>query len=219
MTGVGDAVRYVGVVPLETRDGLPLSALHGEPLFLHAVRTLLASPAVREVVVTVDEAVAAQARQALAGAGLGVEVVDAGGWWASWAAATTAPDVVLVDPLCPLVPGEFVAQALAQARPGRSVAGYRPVTDTVKTVVEDRIVGTVDRDRLAVIASPVTVPGRLAVDGPPPVEDFSRLAEWLRERGPLELVKAPSMARRVADEHALQVLECLDELGPTVEES
>ena len=55
--------------------------------------------------------------------------------------------------------------------------------------------------------------------GPPPVHDFGLLAAWLRERGGLELLRAPSMARRVGDESALRVLECLDELGRRVHEA
>ena len=53
----------------------------------------------------------------------------------------------------------------------------------------------------------------------PPVHDFALLAAWLRERGDLRLVKAPSMARRVGDESALLVLECVDELAHHVREA
>jgi hypothetical protein len=38
------------------------------------------------------------------------------------------------------------------------------------------------------------------------------LVAWLRERGPVELVTAPSLARRVDDASAVNLLECVDEL-------
>ncbi|QNN53875.1 2-C-methyl-D-erythritol 4-phosphate cytidylyltransferase [Nocardioides mesophilus] len=216
----GASLSCVGVVPLEGRGALPFVALHGEPLFLHAVRTLLATPSVRDVVVTADPDTVAEAEQELAAAQLPVEVLEAAGWWQAWDRSPSVPPrVALVDPLCPLVPCAFVARVLSEVTTDTAVAGYRPVTDTVKTVVDDQIVGTLDRDRLAVVASPVVVPGRLAGRGAPPVHDFALLADWLRERTELHLVRAPSMARRVGDESALRVLECLDELGRSVHEA
>ena len=199
----------VGVVPLEARGTLPLVELHGEPMFLHPVRALLRSGVVDRVVVTADDPAAAapfvERRR------LHVEVVAAPAFWSD-----AARTVVLADPLCPLLPEDFVARVVTESD-GEAAAGYRPVTDTVKTVVDQRIAGTLDRDKLAVVASPVVVPAALAAQHPP-VDDFALLAAWLRERGGLRLVKAPSMARRVGDESAVRVLECLDELGRRVHE-
>jgi hypothetical protein len=48
------------------------------------------------------------------------------------------------------------------------------------------------------------------------VDDFARLAAWLRARGPVELVRAPSLARRVDDASAVNLLECVDELARRV---
>jgi hypothetical protein len=202
----------VGVVPLEARGTLPLVELHGEPMFLHPVRALLRSGVVDRVVVTADDPAAVapfvERRR------LHVEVVAAAAFWS--AAART---VVLADPLCPLLPSGFVARLLADRPRDAVVAGYRPVTDTVKTVVDQQIVGTIDRDTLAIVASPVVLPGHAFAGEAPPVHDFALLATWLRKRGDLELRKAPSMARRVGDESALRVLECLDELGRRVQEA
>ena len=210
----------VGVVPLESRLDLPLVDLHGEPMFVHSVRALLGAPGVDRVVVTVGETSGPAVERTLARIGLRVDVTRA---LAFWQDPPTTGLLVLADPLCPLVPADFVARVVAAADRGddrpAAVAGYRPVTDTVKTVVDQQIVGTLDRDRLAVVASPVALPAHLLSAGPPPVHDFGLLAAWLRERGGLELLRAPSMARRVGDESALRVLECLDELGRRVHEA
>ena len=202
----------VGVVPLESRGTLPLVDLHGEPMFLHPVRALLDAGVVDHVVVTADDPGAAE--PFVRRRRLDVEVAEAGAWWAT-AAGRSVP-VVLADPLCPLLPADFVARVVREAD-GEAAAGYRPVTDTVKTVVDQRIAGTLDRDKLAVVASPVVVPASLVAERPP-AHDFALLAAWLRRRGGLHLVKAPSMARRVGDESAVRVLECLDELGRRVQE-
>jgi hypothetical protein len=199
----------VGLVPLEARGTLPLTELHGEPMFLHPVRALLRSGVLDRVVVTADSPAAVTPYLPRR---LHVDVVAADEWWTD-----VDETVVLADPLCPLLPADFVARVVEEAG-GKAVAGYRPVTDTVKTVVDQRITGTLDRDRLAVVASPVVVPLALAKQRPP-VHDFAVLATWLRERGDLRLVKAPSMARRVGDESALRVLECLDELAHHVKEA
>ncbi len=205
----------VGIVPLESRGSLPLVELHGEPMFVHPARALLASGRVERVVLTcapgdVDRVAALVSRRKAP-----VEVVAAPAWWS----AARPEGVVLADPLCPLVPPSFVAHVLDEAGAG-AAAGYRPVTDTVKTVVDQRIAGTLDRDTLAVVTSPVVIPGRLCRgDDLVPTHDFAVLATWLRERGGLTLVKAPSMARRVGDESAVRVLECLDELGRRVHEA
>jgi hypothetical protein len=201
----------VGVVPLDSRGRLPLVELHGEPMFLHPVRALLRSGVVDHVVVTADDPAAAAPYLQRRRLHDEVDVLAADTFW-SHADRT----LVLADPLCPLLPSDFVARLVTEAD-GAATAGYRPVTDTVKTVVDQRIAGTLDRDNLAVVASPVVVPASLAGQRPP-VADFALLAAWLRERGGLRLVKAPSMARRVGDESAVRVLECLDELGRRVHE-
>lgn len=205
----------VGVVPLAGRGDLPLVDLHGEPMFLHSVRALL-DAGVRQVVVTTERSHEARVRAAVGRSRLTVDVADSTVWWRSPAAHQR---LVLADPLCPLVPAGFVSRLLTEGTVDAAVAAYRPVTDTVKTVVEQRIAGTIDRDSLAIVASPVVLPGHLAAAETPPVHDFALLAGWLRKRGELHLVKAPSMARRVGDESALRVLECLDELGRSVHEA
>lgn len=204
----------VGMVPLEDRGDLPLVELHGEPMFLHPVRALHGAAQVRRVVVTCAPGDVSRVERLVARRRLAADVVPHDRWWST---PTAGAALVLCDPLCPLVPSTFVDRVVETALDG-AAAGYRPVTDTVKTVVDERIAGTLDRDRLAVVASPVVVPAGLAGQRPP-VHDFALLATWLRERGSLTLVKAPSMARRVGDESAVRVLECVDELGRRVHEA
>lgn len=210
-----------GVVTLEGRGDLPFLALHREPLFLHCVRTLLRTAGVDETVVTVDPEQHGRVRSELARQRLRVSVEPGTPWWASWARRGGTVATVLLDPLCPLVPVSFVEEVLARGlEEGDSgVAGFRPVTDTIKTVVGHRIAGTINRDEFAIISSPVLVAARLMTPSPPPVHDFAALAAWLRERGRLVMVKAPSMARRVDDGSAVSLLECVDEISRTVRES
>jgi hypothetical protein len=95
------------------------------------------------------------------------------------------------------------------------------VTDTVKTVVDERIHGTIDREGLAALIAPVLVAapvlhGAVVAGDEPPLADFGELLGWLRARGPVELVKGPSLARRVDDASAVNLLECVDEVGRRV---
>jgi hypothetical protein len=127
------------------------------------------------------------------------------------------------DALCPLASTDFIrdVRLAAAATPGVSVLAYRPVTDTVKTVVDSRIQGTIDREGLAALVSPAVVApavvsAALADDDLPPIDDFVRLAGWLRARGVVDLVRAPSLARRVDDASSVNLLECVDELSRSV---
>jgi 2-C-methyl-D-erythritol 4-phosphate cytidylyltransferase len=129
--------------------------------------------------------------------------------------------VLVHDPLCPLTPPEFlrsVVAAGAGAAP-RPTMAFRPVTDTVKIADDSRIRGTVDRDTLAALSSPALLTrgllerARAAGSGRPPLHEVTALLAWMRRHGEVELVRAPSMARRVDDESAVLVLQCVDELG------
>lgn len=209
-----------GVVPLEGRGDLPFLHLHREPLFVHCVRTLLRTTEVDEIVVTVDPGQHARAHGELARHRLRAHVEEDTSWWSTFAARETSV-VVMLDPLCPLVPARFVAALLTRAAgvESRALAAFRPVTDTIKTVVDHQIADTINRDDFAIITSPVVVPAGLLAGDPPPSGDFAVLVGWLRRRGGVDLVKAPSMGRRVDDESAVSVLECVDEIGRAVQES
>lgn len=220
----------VAVVPLEGRGALPFVDLHGEALFLHAVRALLDLASVEgRVVVTVDPDQRAGSRAALERHELDADLAVAQDWWRS-KERSGAATVLVHDPLCPLVPTAFLDRCLQSARSGPTVPGrtdggassgavvaYRPVTDTIKTVVASQITGTLDRDLFGIVTSPVVFSPTAA--GLPPTRDFGELATWVRERGPVDLVKAPSLGRRVDDASAVNLLECIDELARNVRES
>jgi 2-C-methyl-D-erythritol 4-phosphate cytidylyltransferase len=227
----------VGVVPLEGRGSLPFVDLHREALFLHAVRALLAVARVAgHIVVTVDPGQRAAAAADLDRTDLPALVRDARTWWRTLGEGEGGPVTVLLhDPLCPLVPASFLAsclkatpaddvrrEAAGPARGPGALVAFRPVTDTIKTVVDDHIVDTLDRDIFGIVASPVVFDHRQALstrESRPPTDDFAALVAWLRVRGPVGLRKAPSLGRRVDDPSSVNLLECMDEMTRTVQES
>lgn len=217
----------VGVVPLEGRDSLPFVPLHRDALFVHAVRTLLDVERLDgRVVVTADSDQVAAASAVLERADLDVPVQDAHRWWRGLSGSLT---VVLHDPLCPLVPARFLSGCLEEPEDRRRsgsergdrtpLLAFRPVTDTIKTVIDDRIVDTLDRDRFGIVTSPVVFDQEPDGDRPASTRDFAALAAWLRERGPVRLRKAPSLGRRVDDPSAVNLLECMDEMAGAVRET
>ena len=134
MTLLDDPVVAFGRVLDEGRGSLPFALMHGEALVTCATWALSEAG-----VLPLD------ARTTMEG------VVD-----------TEAP-LVLHDSLCPMTPPEFIAACVRRAvDEGVVVVGVRPVTDTVK-VLHDGLVGeTLDRDGLALVASPVVVPATVA---------------------------------------------------------
>lgn len=119
------------------------------------------------------------------------------------------------DALCPMAPPDFLAECVRRAvAEGVVVVGVRPVTDTVKAVLDDAggpLVGaTVDRELLAAVASPIVLPATVAALGADwPSPDFARAVTDLRALGQVVLVDAPASARRVttlADVRALEAL-------------
>jgi len=216
----------VGVVPLEGRGALPFVDLHRDALFLHAVRALIDVDRLADrVIVTADRDQVSLAASLLERAHLDVPVQDAGTWWRRLSGSLT---VVLHDPLCPLVPAWFLSACLEeQAERGRTgtprdaagLVAFRPVTDTIKTVIDERIVDTLDRDRFGIVASPVVFDHDGDGDRPVSTDDFAALATWLRGRGSVRLCKAPSLGRRVDDPSAVNLLECMDEMAHAVRET
>lgn len=206
----------VGVLPLLGPPELATIPLHGRPLVLHGIEALAE--------VAEDLVIVLPADGDHLGRTIGQLVADA----AHLQPRMCGPDdwsdglrgqVLVHDPRCPLTPSGFV-RSLAErhaADPAVALAACRPVTDTVKTSRDERVEGTVDRERLAVITSPVVFQfGDRDSADVPPLGDFAALVAWLRQRGEVELVKGPSMGRRVDDASSVSLLECLDEVGRLV---
>ncbi len=208
------------LLTLTGRGDLPFESLHGEPLYLHALRAL--NDAFRgPCLVSAPREQTARVIAEVRSAGLSAEVTPDDEWWLGVRGETGhVRDLLVHDPLCPLTSPEFL-RAVADAGQGDAEAArvaFRPVTDTVKRVVAGRIVGTIDREGLAALTSPALLPAgflasAIAADETPPLADLADLVTWLRARGTVELVKAPSLARRVDDSSAVNLLECVDEMS------
>jgi 2-C-methyl-D-erythritol 4-phosphate cytidylyltransferase len=199
------------------RSELAFRELHGEPVYAHALRAM--TEAAGPLLVEVDAADLDRVRE------------DVRRWRLPatpllreecWEEVRLSPDRGLVahDAMCPLVTTAFLRSVLEQAdaRPDTALVAFRPVTDTLKAVVDGRIQQTIDRNALAAVTSPAVVPSRVLTEATamPPVDDFSVLVSWLRERGEVELVRAPSLGRRVEHARAIHLLEQLDQVGHRV---
>jgi 2-C-methyl-D-erythritol 4-phosphate cytidylyltransferase len=172
----------LGTVVETGRGSLPFALVHGEPLVAAAAWAM-------------GEA--------------GVFLVDLGTGWE--AVVDAATPFVLHDALCPMTPPEFLAECVSHAAERSAVTvGVRPVTDTVKELLGDRVGATHDRADLLQVVSPVVLPAAVvaALDGVP-TTDFAALVAELATRFPVETLEAPAEARRVADESDLRVLEAL----------
>ena len=132
------------------------------------------------------------------------------------AAIGRADLVVVHDPMCPLVPASFVARMLRGAAVGEPLVAVRPVVDTIKATADGMVAGTVDRDALRVVSSPVVVASTDLLtlgDIASTLADPVALAVALRERFGARLVVAPPAATRVDDESGLQLLATVEGAG------
>ena len=179
---MGELEAPLGWVPLEGRGSLPFALVHGESLVAAASWALgEAGVVLFDASVTFDQ------------------VRDSG------------RTLVLHDPLCPLTPVDFLVEAVARGEEtGAVVAGFRPVTDTVKRADDDRLGETVDRSDLRTVTSPVVVPPTVlvALDGLE-AADFAVLVAQLAARSEVVWLEAPALSRRVRDEADLRDLEAL----------
>jgi 2-C-methyl-D-erythritol 4-phosphate cytidylyltransferase len=178
----GDETPALGTAVETGRGSLPFALIHGEALVACAAWAL-------------GEA--------------GVTTVDLGTEWAG--IVDSGEPFVLHDALCPMTPAVFLAECVARAvETGRVVVGVRPVTDTVKTVDGGFVGGTLDREELRSVVSPIVLPPAVvaAIPGLPTL-DFAALVEWLRGAHEVDLVEAPAAARRVGSEDDVRLLEAL----------
>lgn len=207
---VGDVRAVLTVVG---RGDLAFASLHRRPLLQHALAALEELLPGRVSVV----ADPADVRRTTKAAGhRSVDVVTPSEW-RQGSSGRHGP-VLVHDPLCPLVGPDFLRHVLDEGAkdPATSLVAFRPVTDTVKNMPARRITGTVDRETLATVASPLLVaPGTEARAGgsdPLPFGSETALTVWLHRHSPVRMLRAPSLARRVDDLASLHLLQCLDEV-------
>jgi 2-C-methyl-D-erythritol 4-phosphate cytidylyltransferase len=178
---ISEPVVALGLVLDQDRGSLPFALVHGEPLVACAAWAL-------------GEA--------------GVTLVDAGTPWSSLVAA--GDPLVLHDPLCPLTPPGFIAECLAAAEGGAVVVGVRPVTDTVKVVIDGYVGATVNRDALVQVASPVVLPAAVVAEFDElPSSDLTALVAAMAPHLAVVTREAPPSARRVGGTDDLRLLEAL----------
>ncbi len=176
----------VGVVVDGERGSLPFALLHGEPLVACAAWAMGAA---------------------------GIRLLDLTTPWDD--VRDAGAPLVWHDALCPMAPPDFLAACVRRAVDDDAVVvGVRPVTDTVKVVVESAagpVVGaTVDRDGLAAVASPIVLPeSAVAACSDWPPLDFRQVVAGLRALGRVVLVDAPASARRVETNDDVRALEAL----------
>lgn len=175
---------FWGIVPVRGRGSLPFALIHGEALVSVAALALEAA---------------------------GVDLLDATVPWRG--VQESGRGLVLHDPLCPLTPPDFLADAMTAAESGAIVAGVRSVTDTVKTydaAAGGKLGETVDRDSLIQIVSPIVLPaGIVAGLADFPGGAFEEIVDRLRQRWPVTFLPAPPLARRVEGAESIAVLEAL----------
>lgn len=165
-TRVGDDSRAVGAVllALETWAWEPL---HERAAWAHALATLATLPEVREVAILVPPASQARARGILRAVPLPqqhhlLEWTPAEAQFpaalARGIAALSASleSIAILDGANPLLLPATLRAALQAAQPGTVALTTEPVKDTIKVVREQRIEGTLPRERLTSIHFPLT---------------------------------------------------------------
>lgn len=208
-------------MPLLGRSPLACRSYDGRALFLSAVDAL-ATVAHPPVVVLSDDVQAAHAGDALARYSFVVDLAEIPRDEDRLrAVAGNAGVVVLHDPLCPLVSPASLRQLLRTWVPGTATVAVRPVVDTVKAASGGVISGTVDRDGLRIVTSPIVLPAALFCDVPDLSEtlgDFGTLVQWLRSRCAVVLPVAPSASRRIEDVSSMRLVSAIDAVGHRLRE-
>lgn len=178
----GELPPALGIVLDQDRGSLPYSLIHGEALVACAAWAL-------------GEA--------------GVTPLDNG---ITWEAVRRADEpVVLHDALCPMTPADFIASCVRRSLDDDAVVvATRPVTDTIKQVVDGMVGETVDRSELVSVVSPVVLPPSVvaALDHEPGSDLVALVAELARSHRVIQ-VEAPASARRVSSAAEIALLEAL----------
>lgn len=137
--------------------------------------------------------------------------------------ACAGADLIVVhDPLCPLLAPADLRSCVAALRSGEVVVGIRPVTDSLKGVVDGWLCSTVERDTMAVLASPVVFAADVVAPLArvlPTVGQLSDLVAVVGALGPLRRLRSvtvPSAGRRITDADDLAVLAAVSQPGGAV---
>jgi 2-C-methyl-D-erythritol 4-phosphate cytidylyltransferase len=204
----------LGVVPVVGRGPLVHGSLSGMPLVERAV-ALAASVCPTVLVVHADT------ERVILSARAGLDLVALPEEERVLRHHLQAADLVVIhDPLCPLVPESFVRRLVDNAA-GAVMVAVRPVVDTIKATEDGVIAGTVDRERLRVVSSPLVVPAVLLAAVPDlgaALSDLPGLVETLRGQARVELVIAPSVSRRIEDSSSLRLMASVDAVAHRIRE-
>lgn len=214
------------LVPTLGREHLAFQDLEGRSLVDRAVTAAVTAMEMTHLAATVTVVVDSDFAQSLptlsceadvlrVATGRDASAADQAASNESVRALTGAKDVVVVhDPLCPLVAPELIVSLLRRLalggepdRQAPSLVASRPVVDTLKRLDAGGLVqGTVDRDAVRAVLSPVVAPGR-RLSGIPDLlaalSDPVRLVRALKAAGAVEMVGVPVSARRVDGRTAL----------------
>ena len=148
----------------------PWLELGGQPVLRHTLRPFLDHPRVRWVVVALRADDVAAPPAWLAGLDARVVLVEGGDERAVsvMRALDAVPDeaavVIVHDAARPLVTRELIDRTLAAVAEGQGAVAALPMPDTVKRVVDGRVVDTPDRSELWRAQTPQAFPRRLLID-------------------------------------------------------
>ncbi len=136
--------------------------LRGRPLAAWALDALLAAPGIAAVVILARPARAAEAEALAASSPLARVILSEPDWRASVAAGLAAlPDscawVIAHDAARPLISPAALATGLTAAGQGGAALAGEPVKDTLKRVVDGRVVETLPRSRLTRLQPPFVI--------------------------------------------------------------
>jgi 2-C-methyl-D-erythritol 4-phosphate cytidylyltransferase len=129
------------------------------------------------------------------------------------AAAAGADVVVIHDPLCPGVSTASMRWLIEFWSPGTVTVAVRPVVDTVKAVDDGVVAGTLNREGLRMISSPLVMPADRIAAMPQLVErlaDLASLVATLRRACEMVLVPVDPSSGRIQDPSSVALLEALD---------
>lgn len=209
------------LVPTLGREHFTFEGLAGRSLLDRAVT--LAIRATGAPVIVFVRRDSATAIPPLPGDAAVVMVDDSGVDDSTRARIATADVVVVHDPLCPVVPAAFISGLVHQlsqppvgTRPASTLVAVRPVVDTLKQVdAAGVVVGTLDRETVRLVLSPVVTSGQRLVDIPEltaALTDPALLVRALQVSGDVQFVVAPESARRAGSRAALLCLGNSEEL-------